>query len=79
MCPALLGTENTHRLLTHGKSGEDCQQRKKPVVGKVRTVPTQGDFLEEVALQLGPEGWTGFHQVDTEGKGQLERQKELPR
>lgn len=69
MCSALLGTENTHRLLTHGKSGEDCQQRKKPVVGKVRTVPTQGDFLEEVALQLGPEGWTGFQQVDTEGKG----------
>lgn len=29
----------------------------------------QGDFLEEEALELGPEGWTGSQQVDMEGEG----------
>lgn len=29
-----------------------------------------------MALELGPEGWTGFQQVDMEGKGAIWETKE---
>lgn len=40
-----------------------------------RTAPIQGDFLEEVALALGPAGWTELQQIYVEGIGQSGQQK----